>query len=458
MAMLTKGQRQTYNLLYQSLLIRPARRAAVDQMVRRISSNKARYQKVAKALGMPWYVVGIIHSLEAGGDFTKHLHNGDPLTARTTHVPAGRPKRGKPPFRWEASAIDALSGFRGWKDWSLPGTLYKLEGYNGFGYRDHHPKVPSPYLWSFSNHYTKGKYVADGKFSPTAVSQQVGAAVLLKRLSGGGGGAARGGRGAAAKVAVPTGPRVLQLANPPLKGPDVVRAQQLLRKNKFGSFNAGVADGEYGPLTASAVQRAKWELGYPATAGGSTFGPQLEAFLSGRKPLPAAFKKRRAQRMKQGGSEKALRKRIVQWASWGVSNNGRIAYSQDGNVRLSGLGAKGSLPLATDCSAFATLCYCWAGAPNPNARGAYDSKAAAFTGSMLTHCRRIPKSAAQPGDLVVWTPPGVGQHVCLVVSGGADPMLISHGDDSGPKRLRFSAEDAYQRRNGHGTAVWLTVF
>jgi lysozyme family protein/peptidoglycan hydrolase-like protein with peptidoglycan-binding domain len=446
MATLSKGLRQNYNLLYQSLLIRPARRAAVDQMVRRLTANKARYQKVAKAIGMPWYVVGIIHSLEAGGNFTKHLHNGDPRTARTTHVPAGRPKTGKPPFTWEASAIDALSGFRAWKDWSVPGTLFKLEGYNGFGYRDHHPTVPSPYLWSFSNHYTRGKYVADGKFSPGAVSQQCGAAVLLKRLSAGD------------RVAVPMGPRVLQLANPPLKGPDIAKAQQLLATNPFGSFNPGKPDGEYGSLTAGAVQRAKWELGYPATAGNSTFGPQLEAFLSGKKPLPAAFKKRRLQRLRQAGSEKAQRKRIVQWASWGVKNNGRVAYSQDGNVRLSALGAKGSLPLATDCSAFATLCYCWAGAPNPNAQGAYDARQPAFTGSMLAHCRRIPKSAAQPGDLVVWTPPGTGQHVCLVAAGGADPMLISHGDDSGPKRLRFSAEDAYQRRNGHGTAVWLTVF
>jgi lysozyme family protein len=37
-------------------------------------------------------------------------------------------------------------------------------------------------LWSFSNHYTKGKYVSDGKFDPEAVSQQVGSALVLKRL------------------------------------------------------------------------------------------------------------------------------------------------------------------------------------------------------------------------------------------------------------------------------------
>jgi lysozyme family protein len=449
MAAMTAAQRRRYELLYESCLCRPRRKAQVDRLVKRITANRVRYQKVGKAVGIPWYVVGIIHSLEASGDFTRHLHNGDPLTARTVHVPAGRPKTGKPPFTWEQSAIDALRG-RGlgaWTDWTVPGTLYQLEAYNGFGYRDRHPNVPSPYLWSFSNHYTRGKYVADGRFSPTAVSQQVGAALLLKQLAS-----------AVGRVAIPTGPRILQLANPRVTGPDVEEAQRLLLKNKFGSFDPGKVDGEYGDLTAGAVQRAKWELGFPATARNSVFGPQLKAFLSGAKPLPAAFKARRAKRVKEAGSQQAIRKRIVNWALWGCRNTGSIAYSQNGNVRLSALGKAGTLPLATDCSAFATLCYSWAGAPNPNASGAYDARAPAFTGSMLAHCRRIPRSAAQPGDLVVWTPPGQGQHVCLVVAAGPDPLLVSHGDDSGPKKLRFSAEDAYQRRNGHGTAIWLSAF
>jgi lysozyme family protein len=304
MARLTNGLRQEYNVLYESLLVKPNRKTTVDQTVRRITANRARYEKVAKALKMPWYVIGVIHSLEAGGDFTRHLHNGDPLKARTTRVPAGRPKAGRPPFTWEQSAIDALTyqGFGRWKDWSVPGMLYKLEGYNGFGYRDHHPAVKSPYLWSFSNHYAKGKYVADGRFSPGAVSAQCGAAVLLKRL------AARG------KVAVEAGPRaVLQLANPHLKGAEVEAAQKLLQKNAFGSFNPGGVDGEYGELTAGAVMRAKWELGYPQKdATNSVFGPQLKAILAGKKPLPAAFKKRRTQRLREGKSEAGIRKRIVE--------------------------------------------------------------------------------------------------------------------------------------------------
>jgi len=77
---------------------------------------------------------------------------------------------------------------------------------------------------------------------------------------------------------------------------------------------------------------------------------------------------------------------------------------------------------------------------------------------MLTHCKHIPMSSAKPGDLVVWSPPSDGHHVCVLVSPGPNPWLVSHGDDSGPKKLRFSDEDAAQRQNGHGTATYLSVF
>jgi hypothetical protein len=123
--------------------------------------------------------------MESSLNFNTHLHNGDPLTQRTTHVPVGRPAEGNPPFTWEESAVDSLKyqGLDKWADWTMPGVLYKLEEYNGWGYRLHHSDVLSPYLWSFSNNYTKGKYTADGSFSPDAVSQQCGAAVLLKILA-----------------------------------------------------------------------------------------------------------------------------------------------------------------------------------------------------------------------------------------------------------------------------------
>jgi lysozyme family protein len=173
--------RDEYVAMYNSMTIRPERLAAVDSRVRRITANEARYRSVADPAGVPWYVVGIIHSLEGGG-FGAHLHNGDPLTARTTHVPVGRPLTGNPPFTWEESARDAIA-MRGWNastDWSLPGVLYQLEKYNGFGYRP--IGIASPYLWSFSNHYTRGKFASDNRFDPNLVSQQAGAATILRRM------------------------------------------------------------------------------------------------------------------------------------------------------------------------------------------------------------------------------------------------------------------------------------
>lgn len=174
-----------YEGLFNRCAIRPARARDVDAIAGRVQANKARYEKVGKPLGVPWYVVGVIHNMESSGRFDRHLHNGDPLTARTRQVPAGRPRDGQPPFTWEASAIDALRlrNLHNWKDWSIAGTMFQLEGFNGFGYRMHHPEVLSPYLWSFSNHYTSGKYVADGRFSSSAVSAQCGAAVVLRRLA-----------------------------------------------------------------------------------------------------------------------------------------------------------------------------------------------------------------------------------------------------------------------------------
>jgi lysozyme family protein len=54
------------------------------------------------------------------------------------------------------------------------------EEYNGYGYFKHN--VNSPYLWSGTNLYSKGKFTADGKYSPTTVSGQLGAAVILQAL------------------------------------------------------------------------------------------------------------------------------------------------------------------------------------------------------------------------------------------------------------------------------------
>lgn len=182
---LTDALKTDYQRLFDTCDLRPERMGEIEAILNRIQQGQARYQAVTAATSVPWHVIAVIHQMECGGRFDQHLHNGDPLTARTVHVPANRPATGNPPFTWEDSAADALKlrSMNRWTDWSLPGVLYELEGYNGFGYRLYHPKTLSPYLWAGSNHYVSGKYVQDGTWSPTAVSKQIGAAVLLRRMA-----------------------------------------------------------------------------------------------------------------------------------------------------------------------------------------------------------------------------------------------------------------------------------
>lgn len=180
----TQSLRSEYDQLYASCEVNENRFQQVDQIVDRILTNRDRYAKVGEKSGAPWYFVAAIHNMESSQRFDRHLHNGDRLTARTRHVPAGRPRKGEPPFTWEESAGDALAMHRIDEvvQWNLPRILYEIEKYNGWGYRLYHSHVRSPYLWGFSNHYSSGKYIADGTWSDTAVSRQCGAAVIIRRL------------------------------------------------------------------------------------------------------------------------------------------------------------------------------------------------------------------------------------------------------------------------------------
>jgi lysozyme family protein len=176
--------RQGYVELFDSCSIREQHIADVKWCAGKLSDsdNREQYNRVAEEVCAPWYFVGIIHAMEASFDFRTHLHNGDPLKARTVQVPSGRPPVWNPPNDWVSSAVDAMTfdHFADQQDWSLARTLYNWEGYNGW--RSRAMGINTPYLWSFSNHYSKGKFVADNVWDANAESKQCGAAVMLKAL------------------------------------------------------------------------------------------------------------------------------------------------------------------------------------------------------------------------------------------------------------------------------------
>lgn len=169
-----------YLTLFDTAEIQTDKRSELKLICESILDHEEDYFSVANITTIPWSLIAAIHFRESSLSFKKHLHNGDPLTARTTHVPRDRPLRGDPPFDWDESAIDALTGFWKPKHWDLPGSLEFLERYNGLGYRK--CGVNSPYLWDWTQHYTSGLFVRDGKFDPKVRENRAGCVAIFKLL------------------------------------------------------------------------------------------------------------------------------------------------------------------------------------------------------------------------------------------------------------------------------------
>jgi lysozyme family protein len=153
----------------------------LDTIAHRLVNAKGRYQNVEAVTKVPWSVIAVIHQRESSQSWAAGLANGDPWNKPTIHVPAHR----GPFSSWEAAAIDALEHCAPhaarWEDWSIGGALTLLEEYNGLGYAM--MGRPSPYIWSTTDQYHSGKYIADGHYDPHAVDHQTGCAALLLRMS-----------------------------------------------------------------------------------------------------------------------------------------------------------------------------------------------------------------------------------------------------------------------------------
>lgn len=131
------------------------------------------------------------------------------------------------------------------------------------------------------------------------------------------------------------------------------------------------------------------------------------------------------------------RDEVVDNALWGVENEPDIHYTQ-GAARFAALNDPRMLPLNTDCSAFFTLCCKWAEVPDPNG---YNYNGLGFTGTLLNNMDEIPLEEAKLGDAIVYGP-GTGDHVVMVINtmNKADPLVVSHGQERGPVKVRHSVE------------------
>ena len=163
---------------WRNAKVLPAR--GFDYVARRLLTAKSRYLTVQARTSVPWFVIAVIHEREASQHWDRSIAQGDPWNQVSVHVPKGRG-----PFQsWEDAAVDALTNCAPyaarWHDWSAGGTLTLLEQYNGLGY--YFRGMPSPYIWSGTDQYTSGKFVADGVFRADVTDTQLGCAGLLMAL------------------------------------------------------------------------------------------------------------------------------------------------------------------------------------------------------------------------------------------------------------------------------------
>src|SRR5262249_44005133 len=98
---------EAYSNYFWSMNLRPEALSSADKTSERIVAGQQRLENVARAVHPPWYVIAVVWIRETSGSFSRHLHNGDPLTRQTVHLPAGRPATWPPSDQqdpWEYSA------------------------------------------------------------------------------------------------------------------------------------------------------------------------------------------------------------------------------------------------------------------------------------------------------------------------------------------------------------------
>jgi hypothetical protein len=210
-------------------------------------------------------------------------------------------------------------------------------------------------------------------------------------------------------------------------GPDVRAIKRALVKSGHGRFIV-----LHNRMGWSAVRRLKdfqrtHGLKVDGVYGGSTHLKLSKYFDAYGRSLMRKAPRQVATTRRQG---------IVKAAIYASQHRDVIHYTQS-SARMQGVRDRIRLPKVPryeDCSSFVTWLYWLVGAPDPNGRG-YDGYG--FTGTQITHGRRISTSQIRPGDLVFyggwggWSAP---THVAVYIGNG---KIVSHGSESGPQVLNM---------------------
>jgi lysozyme family protein len=187
-----------------------ARAAAVLELANR---HRDEWAEVAGKTGVPrlWGLASF--ERESGSDYSRSPAQGDRWDRVSVDVPrglgpyrcwgdacvaayridrldevagsAGVPLASTPPTGTDV-AVDERAGGSSTSaqtpalPWTWTRACYEGELFNGFGPRAHGRRTG--YLWSWTNIYTGGKYVADGKWDPDHVDEQCGMVPMMAAL------------------------------------------------------------------------------------------------------------------------------------------------------------------------------------------------------------------------------------------------------------------------------------
>lgn len=219
------------------------RDAEVDKAARDRLAARAHYAAVSARTGVPLVLLAALHMRESSGNFTTYLGNGEPLSRITKLVPKGRG-----PFKsWEDGALDAIRLEKldqNTAPWSMAYCCYEGESWNGFGPRNRGKKTG--YLWSGTNIYTGGKYIADGIWAPTVMDKQLGIVPVMARMI-----ALTPDLALPALLPVVASPSIATLTPTPEGVNSALWIQQSLNRLGFGPL---LEDDSYGRRTRDAVK------------------------------------------------------------------------------------------------------------------------------------------------------------------------------------------------------------
>ena len=246
-------------------------------------ANQGRYENVSAQTGVPAILIAAIHFRESGMDFTKYLHQGDPLGKKAVHVP-----KNIPIFHdWDKAAVHALNMKRGIRQdvgmesdtTDMAAMATYAEAYNGFGYRKYH-NSQSAYVYAGTNQYSGGRYVKDGKFDKNSWDQRPGVMALVHSVDGG--------EVSDAPLSEQTSEDAWQQV---LAGNEVLRLGQkrpavraLQTRLADAGYDVGI-DGDFGPRTRSAV--IKFQTDNNTTIDGVVGKGTAELVEKGKKAPPA---------------------------------------------------------------------------------------------------------------------------------------------------------------------------